>query len=130
MDKRFHTTKRESFDPKIKVFLCRVYHSIETLTGTNYSKWKQDLAISLGLLDYDYVLKETPLKAPATDASAEIKARYVKWEKANRMTMLIMQRAMASSVKGSIPKTESAKEYYEFIARRFKVSKNLPRAHR
>ncbi|XP_008222734.1 PREDICTED: uncharacterized protein LOC103322837 [Prunus mume] len=38
------------------------------------------------------------------------------------MTMLIMQRAMASSVKGSIPKTESAKEYYEFIAQRFKVS--------
>ncbi|KAL6292541.1 hypothetical protein ACE6H2_000683 [Prunus campanulata] len=31
-----------------------------------------------------------------------------------------MQRAMASSVKGSIPKSENAKQYYEAIAQRFK----------
>ncbi|XP_021829923.1 uncharacterized protein LOC110770146 [Prunus avium] len=98
------------------------YHSIETLTGTNYSKWKQDLAISLGLLDYDFVLKENPLQVLDADAFAESKARYVKWEKTNGMTMLIMQRSMASSVKRSIPKIDNAKECYENIGQRFKVS--------
>ncbi|CAL8136811.1 unnamed protein product [Prunus armeniaca] len=36
------------------------------------------------------------------------------------MAILIMQRAMASSIKGSIPKSENAKQCYEAIAQRFK----------
>jgi len=98
------------------------HNSIETLTGSNYSKWKQDLEISLGFLDYDFVLKEEPPQAPAADANTETKTKFVKWEKANKMTLLIMQRAMSSAVKGSIPKSESAKKYYEAIAQRFKES--------
>ena len=101
------------------------YQSIVTLTGSNYQKWKQDLEISLGFLDYDFVLKENPPQAPATDASTETKTKYAKWEKANKMTMLIMQRAMAPSVKGSIPKSEHAKQYYEDIAQRFKESEKV-----
>ncbi|KAI5324224.1 hypothetical protein L3X38_033297 [Prunus dulcis] len=81
------------------------------------------MQISLGFLDYDVVLKEDPPQEPAADASAEVKAKYAKWEKTNCMTMLIMQRSMSSSMKGSIPKSENAKQYYESIAERFKESK-------
>ncbi|CAL2278114.1 unnamed protein product [Prunus armeniaca] len=98
------------------------HNSIETLTGSNYSKWKQDLEISLGFLDYDFVLREEPPQEPAADASAETKTKFAKWEKANKMAMLIMQRAMSSSVKGSIPKSKNAQQYYESIAQRFKES--------
>ncbi|CAL2270082.1 unnamed protein product [Prunus armeniaca] len=78
--------------------------------------WKQDLEISLGFLGYDFVLKEKPPQALAADASAEIKTKYAKWEKANKMTMLMMQKAMTSSIKGSIPNSEHAKQFYEAIA--------------
>ncbi|CAL8169344.1 unnamed protein product [Prunus armeniaca] len=98
------------------------HNSIETLTRSNYSKWKQDLEISLGFLDYDFVLREKPPQEPAADASAETKTKFAKWEKANKMAMLIMQRAMYSSVKGSIPKSKNAQQYYESIAQRFKES--------
>ncbi|CAL9006938.1 unnamed protein product, partial [Prunus brigantina] len=98
------------------------HNTIETLTGSNYLKWKQDLEISLGFLDYDFVLKEDPPQEPATDASTETKTKFAKWNKANKMAILIMQRAMASSVKGSVPKSDIAKKYYESIAQRFKES--------
>ncbi|XP_021821745.1 uncharacterized protein LOC110763298 [Prunus avium] len=105
------------------LYIHRLNHnSIETLTGSNYSKWKQDLEISLGFLDYDFVLREKPPQEPAADASAETKTKFAKWEKANKMAMLIMQRAMSSSVKGSIPKSKNAQQYYESIAQRFKES--------
>ncbi|XP_034200471.1 uncharacterized protein LOC117615492 [Prunus dulcis] len=110
---------------KIKENLRRLimnHNTIETLTGSNYQKWKQDLEISLGFLDYDFVLKEDPPQEPAADASAETKTKFARWNKANKMAILIMQRAMVSSVKGSIPKSETAKKYYEAIAQRFKES--------
>ncbi|XP_020412177.1 uncharacterized protein LOC18787416 [Prunus persica] len=75
-----------------------------------------------GFLDYDFVLKEKPPQEPAADASAETKTKFANWEKANKMAMLIMQRAMSSSVKGSIPKSKNAQQYYEAIAQRFKES--------
>ncbi|VVA38757.1 PREDICTED: UBN2_2 domain-containing, partial [Prunus dulcis] len=71
---------------------------------------------------YDFVLKEDSPQEPTADASAETKIKFAKWNKANKMAILIMQRAMASSVKGSIPKSDIAKKYYEAIAQRFKES--------
>ncbi|XP_021805277.1 uncharacterized protein LOC110749473 [Prunus avium] len=111
------------------LYIHRLNHnSIETLTGSNYSKWKQDLEISLGFLDYDFVLKEEPPQVPAADATTETKTKFAKWERANKMALLIMQRAMASSVKGSIPKSENAKKYYEAIAQRFKESEKATKS--
>ncbi|CAL8118227.1 unnamed protein product [Prunus armeniaca] len=148
-----HTNNKTSQSTNEKFYLCRKfiqtqnpvfrnmfksqptvnpsnYQSIETLTGSNYQKWKQDLEISLGFLDYDYVLRGQEL---AADASAALRTKYAKWEKANHMSMLIMQKSMASSVRGSIPKFENAKQYYEAIAQRFKESekafKRCVRAH-
>ncbi|CAL2226267.1 unnamed protein product [Prunus armeniaca] len=54
------------------------YQSIETLTGSNYQKWKQDLEISLGFLDYDYVLREEPIQESAANAFAAVKTKYAK----------------------------------------------------
>ncbi|CAL9020349.1 unnamed protein product [Prunus brigantina] len=105
------------------LYIHRLNHNtIETLTGSNYLRWKQDLEISLGFLDYDFVLKEDPPQEPAADASAETKTKFARWNKANKMAILIMQRAMASSVKGSVAKSDIAKKYFESIAQRFKES--------
>lgn len=98
------------------------YNSIEILTGSNYLKWKEELEISLGLMDYDIALKWDALKEPAADATAYVKKKYERWEKANRMAKLIMLKTMTPSLRGSIPRTESAKDFLAAIGQKFKES--------
>ncbi|CAL8992141.1 unnamed protein product [Prunus brigantina] len=98
------------------------YNSIEILTRSNYLKWKEELEISLGLMDYDIALKWDALEEPAANATADVKRRYEKWEKANKMAILIMLRTMTPSLRGSIPRSENAKEFLAAIGLKFKES--------
>jgi len=50
------------------------------------------------------------LMEPVADATKIIKRKYEIWEKANRMAILIMLKTMTPSLRGSIPRSESAKE--------------------
>ncbi|CAL2276833.1 unnamed protein product [Prunus armeniaca] len=61
------------------------HNSIETLIGLKYKKWREDLEIALGLLDYEMVLEEDAHMVPAANASADVKIKYAKWIKANKM---------------------------------------------
>ncbi|CAL2257753.1 unnamed protein product [Prunus armeniaca] len=99
------------------------HNSIRTLTGSNYKKWREDVEIALGLLDYEMVLTDEALSVPANDASAETKAKYAKWIKANKVAILIMRRSISEEVRGSIIETESAKLFMETIAENFQGSK-------
>ena len=81
------------------------------------------MEIALGLLDYEMVLTDEALSVPANDASAETKAKYAKWIKANKMAILIMRRSISEEVRGSIIETESAKLFMEAIAENFQGSK-------
>ncbi|CAL9010865.1 unnamed protein product, partial [Prunus brigantina] len=98
------------------------YNSIEILTGSNYLKWKEELEISLGLMDYDIALKWDALKEPAADATADVKRKYERWEKANRMATLIMLKTMTPSLRGSIPRSYCAKDFLVSIGQKFKES--------
>ncbi|CAL9011085.1 unnamed protein product, partial [Prunus brigantina] len=103
---------------------CTVNHnSIQTLTGSNYKKWREDLEIALGLLDYEMVLTEEAPATPAADASVETRTKFAKWTKANKMTILIMRRSISEEVKGSITESENAKAFIEAIAENFQSSK-------
>ncbi|CAL2278472.1 unnamed protein product [Prunus armeniaca] len=99
------------------------HNSIQTLTGSNYKKWIEDVEIALGLLDYEMVLTNEALAVPANEASTETKAKYAKWIKANKMAILIMRRSTSEEVRGSITETENAKEFIEAIAENFQGSK-------
>ncbi|CAL2257769.1 unnamed protein product [Prunus armeniaca] len=97
-------------------------YGIETLNGSNYKKWKRDLEMALGFLDYDLAIRKQAPKKPAEGATIEEKAHFAKWEKANRMTILIMLKSMSPTVKGGIPPSNNAKEFLESISLKFKES--------
>ena len=59
---------------------------------------------------------------PVADATKIIKRKYEIWEKANRMAILIMLKTMTPSLRGSIPRSESAKEFLAAIGQKFKES--------
>ncbi|CAL9021267.1 unnamed protein product [Prunus brigantina] len=96
-------------------------NSIEPLTGSNFKRWKRDLEIALGLLDHDVALREE--KPVLTDEStAEQRLKLERWEKANRICLLIMKKSMTEAIYGGIPDSENAKEYLKAVAEKFKES--------
>ncbi|KAJ9538813.1 hypothetical protein OSB04_031546 [Centaurea solstitialis] len=64
------------------------------LNGVNYKKWKEDIELMLGILDYDHVLKEDPPPEPANTATKEVMG---------------------------IPESDIAKVYFASIADKYKV---------
>ena len=97
-------------------------NQIELLNGHNYQKWKGDIELNLAILDFDHVLKEDPPTAPAANASKETKEKYDTWMKHNKMALICIKKSMNSSVMGSIPDSEYAREYMASIAEKYKVS--------
>lgn len=49
---------------------------VQTLSGTNYKKWKQDLEICLGLMNLDIATRENSPPEPVSDAAVDVKEKY------------------------------------------------------
>ncbi|KAD5802269.1 hypothetical protein E3N88_13629 [Mikania micrantha] len=73
---------------------------IETLTGANYSAWKDSLMLTLGITELDYALREPAPPALTDKSTAEAKLLYEKWEKANRMALIYLT-AVEEQFKGN-----------------------------
>jgi hypothetical protein len=97
-------------------------NQIELLQGSNFKKWKGDIELNLGILDYDHVLKEDPPAELTETANKETRERYERWYKHNKMALIMIKKSMHDNVKGSIPDSELAKTFFDSIAEKFKVS--------
>ena len=95
-------------------------NSIPMLNGTNFKSWKDNLLIVLGVMDLDLALRtDSPL--PLTDKSiSDDKREMERWEKSNRMCMMIMKKAIPEAFRGTISdKITNAKEFLDEIEKRF-----------
>lgn len=97
-------------------------NQIELLNGFNYHKWRGDIELNLAILEFDHVLKNDPPTEPAATASKDVKEKYLNWMRHNKMALICIKKSMNSSVMGSIPDSEYAKEYMHSIAEKYKVS--------
>ena len=95
---------------------------IETLTGSNFKRWKEDVEIALGLMDIDLPLRNPEPPVITTTSTRLEKDKAEKWESNNRMCLKIMQRAMTETVRGGIPICDSAADFLKAIEEKFKES--------
>ncbi|PRQ28263.1 putative transcription factor interactor and regulator CCHC(Zn) family [Rosa chinensis] len=95
--------------------------TIETLIGNNFKKWKNDLEIYLGVWDLDLALREPRPVIVITSTRAE-KDKAEKWDRDNRLSLKIMQKAMTETTRGGIPLCKTATEYLEAIEEKYKES--------
>ena len=65
--------------------------SIETLNGNNYARWKSDVELALGLADLDLALLKDEPQEPTNDSTAEEKAYYQKWVRANWLSIMVIK---------------------------------------
>ena len=99
--------------------------SIETLNGNNYGRWKSDVALPLGLADLDLALLEDEPQEPTNDSTAEEKAYYHKWARANRLSIMVMKKSISPSFKVSLSEEANPKSFFEAIGQRFRESERL-----
>ncbi|XP_028063904.1 uncharacterized protein LOC114267114 [Camellia sinensis] len=100
--------------------------AIEALSGTNFKKWNEQIGIILGIMDLDYALREQAPTKPNDTSSNEQMALYEKWERSNRLSLMIMKGSIMPAIQGAIPISESAVNYMKSIEEQFiRTSKSL-----
>lgn len=93
--------------------------SIETLNGNNFVAWKNDIELALGLADLDMaLLEDEPAKSDANSVADE-KMHYQKWERANRLSIMVIKKSISPSFKASVPNETNAKKFLASIGDRF-----------
>ncbi|XP_050158893.1 uncharacterized protein LOC126632510 [Malus sylvestris] len=96
--------------------------NIEKLNGNNFKTWKQQIEMHLGMLEFDIAFKLPQPSAHADNSTTVQRDLFAKWERANQMSLLIMQNAMEEHVRGGIPACDLAKAYMDKVEEKFKRS--------
>ena len=87
-------------------------NSIPMLNGSNFKSWQENLLIVLGFMDLDLAIRKNA-PAPLTDKSTSDEKREIeRWERSNRMCMMIMKKSIPEAFRGTISETvTTAKDF-------------------
>ena len=96
--------------------------NVEKLNGNNFKTWKQQIEMNLGMLEFNIAFRVPQPAALTGESTAQEKEFFAKWERANQMSLLIMQNSMEEHVRGGIPSCDLAKAYLDRIEEKFKSS--------
>ena len=95
-------------------------NSIPMLNGTNFKTWHENLQIVLSVMDLDLALRVSSLAPLTVESSSDEKRDIERWEKSNRMCLMIIKKAIPEAFRGTISeKIKTAKEFLEEIKNRF-----------
>ena len=95
-------------------------NSVPMLNGSNFKEWNENLSIVVGVMDLDLALRvDSP--APVTDLStSDQKREFERWERSNRMCMMIIKRAIPEAFRGTMSDDiTTAKAFLTDIEKRF-----------
>ena len=95
-------------------------NSIPMLNGTNFKTWHENLHIVLCVMDLDLALRVSSPAPLTVEISSDEKRDIERWEKSNRMCLMIIKKAIPEAFRGTISETiKTAKEFLEEIKNRF-----------
>ncbi|GAV65560.1 UBN2_2 domain-containing protein [Cephalotus follicularis] len=110
-------------DTTLSSYFISVYVSgVEPLNGTNFLTWKEQIGIVLGVMDLDHALRLDTPAAIMAQSTIEQRAAYEKWERSNRMSLMIMKSSISVAIQGAIPDSNDAKTYLASVEEQFKGS--------
>ncbi|KAJ4713081.1 UBN2 domain-containing protein [Melia azedarach] len=95
-------------------------NSIPLLNGSNFKSWKENLEIVHGVIDLDLALRKDCPPSLTDKRISDDKREKEKWEKLNRMCMIIMKRAIPEVFRGTMSeKITTAEDFLADIEKRF-----------
>ncbi|XP_061366310.1 uncharacterized protein LOC133309544 [Gastrolobium bilobum] len=86
------------------------------LNGANFKLWKENVEIVLGRMDLDNALRT---KKPTSTQENPNTDKIEKWERSNRMCLMIMKRSVPEAFRGSIVETTDAKLFLKELEQYF-----------
>ncbi|XP_028068292.1 putative disease resistance RPP13-like protein 3 [Camellia sinensis] len=92
---------------------------IPFLNGDNFSDWKDKILLTLWCMDLDLVLRVDEPPEPTDESSAAEKSAYDKWERSNRLSLMLIKSQISQSIRGSIPPSDKVKNYMRAIEEQF-----------
>ncbi|XP_021770628.1 uncharacterized protein LOC110734787 [Chenopodium quinoa] len=95
---------------------------IETLNGANFSSWKDSLMLTLGMFDFDYALREPAPPALTDKSTAEDKIVHERWERCNRMALMLIKNSISIIIRGAILDSSNANSYLASVEEQFKAT--------
>ena len=72
------------------------------LNGTNFKTWHDNLHIVLGVMDLDLALMVSSLAPLTNESSSDEKRDIERWEKSNRMCLMIIKKVIPKAFRGTI----------------------------
>uniref|UniRef100_A0A3Q7YB78 Uncharacterized protein LOC105852988 n=1 Tax=Cicer arietinum TaxID=3827 RepID=A0A3Q7YB78_CICAR len=94
--------------------------SIPVLDGTNFKEWKENILIVLGCMDLDLALRIDRPSTPKDSSSSEEKLEYEKWDRSNRISLMIIKRGIPEVFRGAVPdEIDTAKNFLAEMEKRF-----------
>ncbi|KAL6284709.1 hypothetical protein ACE6H2_015638 [Prunus campanulata] len=73
----------------------------------------------------DPALREDEPARPADGASATQRSKYEKWQKANKVALMIIKRSMTDAIRGGVPDLKDAKAFLAAVEERFQRSEKV-----
>ncbi|XP_028114160.1 uncharacterized protein LOC114312148 [Camellia sinensis] len=92
---------------------------IPFLNGDNFSNWKDKILLTLGCMDLDLALRVDEPPEPTDESSAAEKSAYDKWERSNRLSLMLIKSHISQSIRGLIPPSDKVKNYMRAIEEQF-----------
>ena len=69
-------------------------NNVPMLEGSNFSSWKSSIMIYLGCMDLDLAFRMDRPASPTDESTDSQRAQYEKWERSNRLGLMIMQQGI------------------------------------
>ena len=90
------------------------------LNGTNFKSWKENVLIVLGVMDFDLALRVDQPDPLTHESTSDQKSEMEKWERSNRMSLMIMKHAIPEAFRGTMSEQiTTAKGFLEDVEKRF-----------
>ncbi|KAL0444562.1 UNVERIFIED_CONTAM: hypothetical protein Slati_2178900 [Sesamum latifolium] len=80
-------------------------NTIPMLNGSNFKSWKENLEIVLGVMDLDLALGKDSPPALTDKSTSKEKREKERWEKSNRMCVMIMKKSIAEPFRCTMSET-------------------------
>ena len=87
-------------------------NSIPMLTGSNFKSWQENLLIVLGFMDLDLTIRKNAHAPLTAESTSDEKRKIERWERSNRMCLMIMKKSIPEAFRGTISETvTTAKDF-------------------
>lgn len=80
-------------------------------------------------MDLELALIEPKPNIPNADSSTAYKVKFEKWERANRLTLMLIKLSITDSIGGSISDNGNTKNFMDAISKMFKESERTELAN-